>query len=176
MTRFRTLPGLPPYGEPAIPFPPSFGRSGREGLVVEFVPDMPGAWVGNFRPGLGGYSGAHAHPNGRDVLVFSDGMAWVVRPETRECAALSTSMFGVHAVTNPPGFVCDVQGLAFFRLGPEGIVWHTRRISLDGFRDLRWTDTRLTGAGLDVDCKTWTTFEVDLATGRMEGGPYIPLP
>lgn len=70
---FRLLAGLPPYGEPAVPFPRSFARSGREGVVVEFLPDTPDTWIGNFKPGLGGYSGVHAHPNGRDVLVFSTG-------------------------------------------------------------------------------------------------------
>lgn len=175
---FRVLPGLPSYGATAIPFPPSFARSGREGLVVEFHPDTPGAWVGNFAAGLGGYTGAHVHPNGRDIVVFNGGAGCVVDPETREWADLPGSGFIADGrrVRNPPGFVCDVQGTSFFRIGPDGVVWHTRRLSLDGFRDVVFTEDRITGSGIEMDGKTWTPFEVDLRTGDARGGPQVPLP
>jgi hypothetical protein len=59
-------------------FPVSFARTGREGYVVEFFPDTPDVWVGNFGPGLGGHSGVHLHPSGTDVAVFSKGAGYVI--------------------------------------------------------------------------------------------------
>ena len=47
----------------------------------------PDAWVGNFAPGLGGYTGVHDHPNGRDVLVFATGSACMILPTTRDLVA-----------------------------------------------------------------------------------------
>src|SRR5262245_26715317 len=129
---WRILPGLPAYGEPAIAFLRSFARSGREGLAVEFLPDTTDAWVGNFKPGLGGYSGVHDHPNDRDVLVFADAAAYIIEPRSRILVGElpgSGCIFDVRGVASPPGFVCDVQGLSLFRLGHDGIVWHSRRLS-----------------------------------------------
>jgi hypothetical protein len=180
---FRALPGLPPYGPAAISFPPRFARSGREGFVVEFLPGTPDAWVGNFEPGLGGgYTGVHDHPNGRDMLVFSSGTGVIIDPAKRQFVAelpYSGFVFSVHPVTDPPGVICSAQDLTFFRLGPAGIVWETRRLSLDGFRDVVLTDTRITGAGMELGRDgeaTWKSFEVDLRTGDAKGGPYVPFP
>jgi hypothetical protein len=174
----RKLSGLPPYGATAISYPSSFARSGREGSVVEFLPDTPAAWIGNFAPGLGGYSGVHVHPNGRQVVLFCDGAGRVVDPQTRDCSDLpgSNFIFDARRVTNPPGLVCDSRGTHFFRLGPEGLVWHTRRLSIDGFRDVVFTQDRIIGSGIEMDGKTWTAFEVDLRTGDAKSGPYVPIP
>src|SRR5262249_4793983 len=76
--QFRTLPGLPPYGPLAKPFPSSWGRSGREGLVVEFSAGDAVRWVGNFRPGINGVTQVLHHPNRRCVLVLSTGDLWAV--------------------------------------------------------------------------------------------------
>src|SRR5437773_11874603 len=69
-TPFRVLPGLPPYGAPAIPCPRQWGHRGGEGFVVAF--NAPGAeWVGNFGRGLSSKDAALAHPDGHRVLVIA---------------------------------------------------------------------------------------------------------
>lgn len=65
--------------------------------------------------------------------------------------------------------VCDRQGLAFFRIGPAGLTWHTRRLSYDGFRDVALTTDRIVGLACGLD-DSWAPFEVDLATGSSRGG------
>lgn len=175
---FRILPGLPPYGPMATPFPTSFGHTGREGFVVEFLPDTPDAWVGNFAPGWGGYNGAHAHPNGNGmIIVFSAGHGYVIDPRTRTMKGqMEGDVSGLWEVADPPGFVLDRQGLAFYRIGPEGLVWHTRRLSLDAFRNVVFESDRFTGEawspgeGWSPIEDKWLPFAVDLATGRSEGG------
>ena len=76
-------------------------------------------------------------------------------------------------VSDPPGIVYDRQGLAFVRIGPGGLVWHSRRISWDGFRDVVFTADRITGlAYLPSSDDRWYPFELELATGRSSGGSY----
>src|SRR5258708_20336251 len=120
--RFRVLPGLPPYGSPAIPFPEGWGRTGREGFVVQFQPDGSPSWVGNFRPGaLRGVEGAWVHPNDRDVVVISNGDAWVVEPAKRRAYPITVAVDGVWEVESPAGLVLSRQRLSFFRLGSEAL-------------------------------------------------------
>lgn len=166
---YRILKGLPPYGPLATPFPAWYGKTGREGLVVEFDNDDKGKWVGNFGPGGSNYSGLHEIPWSKSVLVVSRGNAYIVDPVTRELIMdddwLAEDMW---MVSNPDGFVVNRQGLMFLRLGSDGLVWQTRRISADGFRNLKITYTHLTGLADAIGA--WLPFEVDLLTGKSKGG------
>jgi len=174
MAVFRVLPGLPPYGPRPLASPAGFGRTGREGYVVEFCPDTSATWVGNFRRGWGGYEGVCLHPNGNDVIVFASGDGFVVDPRTRELKdGIRDPVEYLWQVSDPPGIVYDRQGLAFVRIGPGGLVWHSRRISWDGFRDVVFTADRITGlAYLPSSDDRWYPFELELATGRSSGGSY----
>lgn len=167
--RFRILMGLPPYGPLATPFPARYGRTGQEGLVVEFDNDEKGKWVGNFRPGHFKYSGVHRTPDSNNLLVVNRGHAYIVDPVTRNLIMdddwLAEDLW---EVSNPDGFVVNRQGIEFFRLGSGEVIWRTRRISLDGFRDLEISDSHLHGLADTVGA--WVQFEVDLLTGRSRGG------
>jgi hypothetical protein len=166
---FRILKGLPPYGPLATPFPARYGRTGQEGLVVEFDDDDHGKWVGNFGPGASKYSGVHRLWDGNNVLVVNRGHAYIIDPVTRNLI-MDDDWFAedLWMVSDPDGFVVNRSGVEFFRLGSDGLVWQTRRISLDGFRDLKVSDTHLTGLADAVGA--WLPFEVDLLTGRSTGG------
>jgi hypothetical protein len=125
--------------------------------------------VGNFAAGLGGYSGVHLHPNNTDVLVFSSGSGYVVDIHRRELKEeLPGEIASVWEVDGPSGIVCDRQGLAFFRIGPSGLIWHTCRISLDGFSDVVVGPNRIEGLAYDLD-DSWHPFSVDLACGSANG-------
>ncbi len=171
MTEFRELAGLPPYGPMATSFPASFAKTGREGYVLEVSPDFGDAWVGNFARGLGGHSGAYAHPNGSDLVVFAGGSGYVIDPRTHTLREEFGHGVVAHVwkVTDPPGLICDRQGLAFFRIGSAGILWHTRRLSWDGFRDVALTPTRITGLAWGLG-DAWVPFSVELAGGSSAGG------
>lgn len=172
MTSFRVLPGLPPYGALAVSFPAAWGRLGREGVVVEFKPSGGGAWIGNFAPGLGGVTAVVAHPDGRRVLVFAEGDLWSVDPESRAADELATAVEALWAVRDPDGLVLSRQGLAFLRLGPSGILWHTRRLSWDGFNAVRLSTETISGDAWNPVEDRWMPFEVNLATGASEGGSF----
>jgi hypothetical protein len=109
------------------------------------------------------------HPNKTDVLVFSKGSGYVIDVQKRDLKAnLPGEIESVWEVDNPTGVVCDRQGLAFFRVGPLGLSWHTRRISLDGFRGVVLAQNCLTGFAYDLG-DSWQPFEVDLARGSTHG-------
>lgn len=170
---FRKLPGLPPYGPQALTFPDKWGLGAREGLVVEFTPDEGEPWVGNFRPGVGGIDEVLRHPNNRDVLVLSNASLWIVNPTTRAAVAIDQWITGYWQLTEPAGYLFNNQDLSFFRLSAQGALWQTRRMSWDGFEELRLEGELLTGKAWTPMDDAWVPFTLDLRTGRVEGGTHL---
>lgn len=169
---FTLLDGLPVYGAPAVPFPTEWGRLGREGTVVEIQPRSAPPWTANVRRGLGGVTDAFCHPDGHHVVVVSHGDLWSIDPETRQGSELSAVVERLWPVEGVAAYIGSRQGLALFRLGEAGIVWHTRRLSWDGFEDVVVQSRRITGQAWDVTRDLWRPFEVDLQTGRSIGGAF----
>ena len=169
---FRKLPGLPPYGPQALSFPDQWGLGAREGFVVEFTSDEGDTWVGNFQPGIAGVDELLSHPNGRDVIVISNGALWIVNPTTRAASEIASAMIDYWRVSDPDGYVFNNQGLSFIRMSARGVVWNSRRISWDGFSNLRLEDDRLSGSAWTPIDDAWLPFMLDLRTGRVEGGSY----
>lgn len=171
MTTFRRLKGLPAYGPRATGFPEEWALLGREGLVVEFAGASGTTWVGNFRPGLGGLDAVRWHPNGTQVLVASAGALWCVDPESRVAEELAPAVFDTWDLGNGD-LLFDDQGLAFVRLGRTGVVWHTQRISWDGFQNVHLEAKRIAGEAWSPIEDRWLPFSVDLETGHVDGGSY----
>ena len=170
MTKFRLLPGLPAYGEPATGFPADWATRGHEGLVVEFTNDGGETWVGNFQPGLGGLDSVLRHPNERDFLVMAKGTLWNVDSLSRTAVELAPTIFQAWPVSEPDGFIFNRQDLAFLRYAKSGLLWHTRRISWDGFKDLNLDALNISGKAWSPIDNKWIPFQVDTRTGRAEGG------
>jgi len=170
MEGFRRLPGLPPYGPMAIPFPSDWGRTGSEGLVVEFDPSDGSTWAGNFEPGLGGLDEVRKHPNGRDVLVASSGSLFQVNADARTAVEIAPAVFSVWEVG--PQLVYDNQGIWFLCLDSSGVVWTTQRISWDGFDKIQFTANHILGMAWSPIEDKWLPFEVDLETGVVRGGSF----
>ena len=169
----RLVAGLPTSGPLATPFPPQWGEGGREGKVVEFTTGT-GTWTGNFRPGGGGMDLAAVHPDARHAVVVANGDLWVVDPEERTGVVLSTMVDAALPVEGPDGWVFRTF-LALVRLGPQGLMWQTRRLSWDGIRDLEVDGNELRGLAYLPAVREddqWLPFRVDLATGHATGGSW----
>jgi hypothetical protein len=165
------LPGLPPYGPTAVPFPAEWGRTGREGTVVEFTSGEE-SWVANFQPGIAGLQLAELHPNGRDAVVVAAGDLWVVDVANRSAQEVLPAIDSALPVDSPPGWIFTRQGLALARFGPAGILWHTKRLSLDGFDQVRIDGDRISGVAWIGIEDQWVPFEVELGSGRSWGGGF----
>ncbi|MGY4514630.1 hypothetical protein ACVWWW_000198 [Lysobacter sp. HA18] len=126
---------------------------------------------GNFQFGLGSLTLVATHPNGREVVVIAGGECYVVDPETQEF----TSGVGGHVercLPIPEGNALLLSsGLALSRLGPSGIEWRSRRLAWDGFQNFGVTSAHATGEAWHFD-GSWHPFQVELATGKAEGGAY----
>ncbi len=171
-TSYRVLKGLPAYGPMAISFPESRAKFGREGFVVEFNNEDGSSWVGNFLSGSSGECNVMWHPDGLHVLVFAEGDLWSVDPFSKTAEELAGGCSAVWPLDSGDLLIQE-SGLYFFRLGREGIVWRTSRISWDGFQNVRIESNKLMGEawspfGEDV----WIPFIVDIETGVHEGGSY----
>lgn len=164
-------PGLAPYGPLATAFPAEWGCLGPEGTVVEFETEAA-TWVANFRPGIGGIEFARLHPNNRDAVVVAAGDLWVVKIEQRSAELLLSSIDVALDVQSPDGWIFSRQGIALARFGPEGLVWHTKRLSWDGFDQLRIIDGEVIGFAWSPLDEQWHPFRVDLCTGRSTGGSW----
>lgn len=171
MNRPPKLDALPPGCSP-VTFPSGWCREGSEGLVVEFDTDDVGAWVGIFRPGIQGSDGVWLHPNGKDALVIAQGAPWIVDPEARAATKLNAGVEEVWPVSDPEGLLLSRDGLAFYRIASGGLMWHTRRLSWDGFQKIEIRGQILHGEGWSPVDDRWFPFSVDLRSGRSEGGSY----
>ena len=171
MLHVTHLSGLPAYGPVPTAFPAEWGRLGREGSVVEFN-TQPGTWVGNFKPGLGVVNLAGVHPNGRDAVIIAAGDLWVVNPETRTGQLLLPAIDAALEVREPNGWIFSRQGLALARFGSQGIIWHTRRLSWDGFDQLSIVQGEVKGLAWSPLGEQWHPFRVNLRTGKSTGGSF----
>ena len=106
------------------------------------------------------------------MVVISNGDAWVVEPAKRCAQAITLAVDGVWEVEAPAGLVLSRQGLAFLRLGPDGLLWHTRRLSWDGFDEINFDGNTLSGLAWSPVDDEWLPFKVDLRSGASSGGSF----
>jgi hypothetical protein len=155
----------------ATPFPARWGRTGREGLVAEFSTGATN-WVGNFEPGLSGIDLVDRHPNNRDAVVVAGGDLWCVDVARRTAECVLPAVNWAAKVQNPDGWIFSRQGLALVRFGANGLLWHTKRLSWDGFDKLECSGDEVSGLAWSVSDDRWHPFAVDAITGRSRGGSF----
>lgn len=165
------MPGLPPYGPPALPFSSTGSGMHSEGFVVRFEPVEAQEWVGNFQPGLSALHKVIAHPNGNHVIVIAGGTAYVVDPTSKQLV----SWFGgqiefIHELQAQNSLLVG-NGLWFECVDQTGLLWRSKRVSWDGMRDISVTAEQIIGKGWCFD-ETWHDFQVSLDSGAAVGGGY----
>jgi hypothetical protein len=104
------------------------------------------------------------------VLVFSGGDLWIVDPDSRKTSQVASAIDSCWAVAD--GLILSVQGLAFLKFGTTGVVWHTKRLSWDGFDQVAITGHQLTALAWSPLSDSWEPCSVDLRTGASSGGSY----
>lgn len=174
--RFEILTGVPARGPLPRWIPEPWRRTGREGCVVRFFRSDGGSWIGNFRPGSLSFSDAFPHPDGRHVLVVAAGEAYLVDPDGGVGRALGgMPVSAAWLIEGSRDLLCEVLELAFYRLGADGIVWHSRPITWNGFDDLAVGPDRVSGQAWSPSAHASYPFSIDLRTGHTTGGvPDLP--
>ena len=172
MTPFKILPGLPPYGLSALPFPEDGQGSFSEGLVVKISPSNKDAWVGNFHRGLSGPDIVLEHPDQRHMIVIAGGQGYIIDPETAKQTHQLSDLIK-HAIPVPElGAVVLGDDLQFESIRAEGLWWKSGRISWDGFRNIAVSGIILTGESYSAVDQEWSPFVLDLTSGASTGGSY----
>jgi hypothetical protein len=169
MPSFEILPGLPPYGPIAIPFPVSGFGAHQEGFIVQFNCEKSVSWIGNFQPGITGHRGVYEHPDKRRIVVVSGGDIYVIDPETRTVDELGGMVSSVIPIPEKNALLFE-QSIYVSLIGYRG-DWKSKRLSWDGIRGLSIMGDLAFGEGWCFD-DSWHKFSVSLDTGLVEGGAY----
>lgn len=170
---FEVLDGLPATGDLPVQFSATGMGTHSQGFVVRFHSQVTdGSWVGNFQRGLSHFDQAIAHPNGTDVIVVAGGEVYVVDPESR---ALKENFGGtfttILAVTERNLYIFGTT-IDFEALGPEGRLWRSKRIALDGLRSVAVDGETLSGEAWCIESE-WRPFSLDIRSGKHTGGADI---
>jgi hypothetical protein len=167
MWQATIVPGLPGEG----PWPEQFTHDDMpthsEGLAVRFDQDDGSHWIGNFQPGISEVSTVRVHPNGSDALVIARGQGYVVAVTERRL--LDTFGGYITAILEVPGenvVVFADSDVAFEAISVAGELWRTKRISYDGFRNLRIAGDQILGEAWSPVDDRWFLFTVDIRTGK----------
>ena len=174
MPKYEILPGLPPYGEGARTFSATGKGQHSEGLVLRFFTSSGSDWIGNFISGAWGCSDVVVHPNGKLLIVVSNGQAYVVDPEKGEVLNLFGRGYLEHIVPVPQTncvLFGDYSG--FIAIGPEGERWTNSRVSTEGIRSLNLEGETLLGEAYDPSHDLWHSFRLDVITGKVSRG--VPI-
>jgi hypothetical protein len=149
----------------------NWGNSGVLSVQRQF-PDERDSWTGNFQPGLVDFRGVFDHPDGKRVVVVAGGTSYVVSPATRTCSSTFGGQIGWCCNVPDLGVLALATLTAILTLDRDGTLWQSRRISWDGFSDLRAVGTTIVGRAHDVVNDEWHDFQVDLTTRAVTGGAY----
>ena len=141
----------------------------REGYVVQFNPPGAAAWVGNFQPGATLLYRIIEEPGNETVLVIAGGQGYLVNERSGALLAMYDSDIEFVERCAPTTVVGDSLGFTSYLDGR--VLWKSRRVSWDGFRNLRVEDGSIFGETWCFD-DTWHSFSVDLLTGQASGGSY----
>jgi hypothetical protein len=125
--------------------------------TLSVVPEAGLAWVGMFPAGgLGSVSGVYATPDPRALCVAVNGLVYLVQTEAPGQGAAIVLGAARQVVAAPKWSLllfADYSDLV--ALGPEGIAWRSRGVSVDGL----WvTDTE----GEEIACSSFAVGERDL--------------
>ncbi len=171
---WKVLDGLPAYGPMAEPFSATGQGTHCEGLVVRFNAST-GEWTGNFQRGISSLDDIFEHPDGQHIVVVAGGMAYIVDVEGKRLVA----HFGagcIEHIINISGkdYVILSNGIRFEAMGPDGLLWRSRRISWDGMRNISLDETFICGEAYAPEGQNgaWYSFELDVITGNFSGGSY----
>jgi hypothetical protein len=120
-------------------------------------------------------TGVHSCPNPHELCAVAGGYAYIIDTAQPD---RSTQI--------PLRPVVEVRPLRDFGLllfagfqsiaawGPEGLAWHSARLSHEGLRLTGIDDGRLHGFGWDLQTDKEIEFALDLHTGRHTGGAFPP--
>ncbi len=172
----KVLESAPPVHpvEKLYHFPVELEEGDRTGVHVRVAPKGGAAWFGFFASGFDSphvMNAVCSCPDPGSFCVVAGGYAYVVKTldpgkwfqvEQRPVVELRT-------VTEQKLLLFE-GFTSITAVGPSGIAWKSDRLSWEGLRITNIRDGMLRGFGWDALTDKEVAFELDLHTGRHEGG------
>ncbi|HEY2578986.1 MAG TPA: hypothetical protein VGI74_21985 [Streptosporangiaceae bacterium] len=165
-----------PAGADVVELAPE-GNGGSGGLIFEVDPRASGPWTGvahaNSMRARDAVSGLVTTPNPDGLCVLARGTAYLVdvTDHSYRFVVSSAPVTGVAPVLRARLLALatpwDVTGI-----GPDGVIWRTERLAIDGLRLDEADETRLIGVA-DLESDEPREFVIDLRTGAHEGGAKV---
>jgi len=120
-------------------------------------------------------TGVFACPNPQEMCALAGGYAYIVDTAHPEhCTHIAMKpVVEVRGVV-PQGVLLFVGFHSILAWGPGGIAWETERLSWEGVRITGIEKTTLHGMGWNLHTDREAAFEIDLLTGRHQGGGFTP--
>jgi hypothetical protein len=155
-------------------FPAELEEGDRSGAYVRVAPEGAPAWIGFFVLGFDSEqvaSGIYSCPNAAWLCVAVGGYAYVINTTHPE-DWFQIAQRPVVAIRSIPelnlllftGFT-DINAV-----GESGLLWTTERLSWEGLSISKIDQSSLHGLGWDAIADKEVPFEVDLLTGKSQGG------
>jgi hypothetical protein len=165
---YEILPGLPGVG----PLPEQFTATGtgthQEGFVVRFFLGSSESWIGNFQRGMGSLNDVFLHPNGRTIIVISSGQAYEINPTDRKLKGHFGACISCAIQDAPSQLLIFADLTHLWAFDDKGKRWESKRVSMDGIRNLKIERDSVLGESMDPASEKWNKFSVSLQTGKMK--------
>jgi hypothetical protein len=122
-------------------------------------------------------TGVFACPNPQEMCAVAGGYAYVIdAAQPEHCTHLSLKPVVEVRTLVPQELLLFVGFHSIVAWGPSGEAWETARLSWEGLRITRIDENTLYGTGWNLLTDREVAFEVDLLTGRHQGGGFAQPP
>jgi hypothetical protein len=143
------------------------------GLKIQFFPLNDSPWVANLLSHRMNLNAVYPL-EGSKLLAVAGGAAYIINTETKEIY----SKFGLgyeNIIENSDGTIILSDPIRVTLINPNGEIWNSEPISMDGIKDLEIRNNVLYGLACDVSnySRPWVPFSLDLMTKKLEGGSSI---
>ncbi|UUV21131.1 hypothetical protein [Paenimyroides aestuarii] len=172
--QFEVLKSLPAYGPMYIPINTDGEGFFSEGFVVKFYNKDGTNWIANFKPGWTNYYDVFDYPKFNIVIVIAGGFVYVMSPENKK-PIVSYELGVEYALKhNDENLIFSDSEKIFDYNIYENSLWCSKRLSVDGIKDLKIQDNVLFGKTYDLcDTEQWQDFSINLDTKEIKGRYFI---
>jgi len=156
-----------PISQDGIPFY-------SEGYVVRFYKSDGTSWVANFKSGWTNFSGIYDFPEFKRTVVFAFGQCYIMADdEQTPVKAFGVGFTNVYKAHDKILIAPDQTDFTVIEIGSDNI-WHSERISWDGFAELKFDGDFITGLAFEPtsDDGEWKSFSFNYRTKEIIGGTY----
>jgi hypothetical protein len=175
--RYEILDSLPAYGPMYVSVAEDDKPFYSEGFPVRFYKPDGTEWVANFKPGWSKLNRVFDFPQHNRTIVVAGGLGYLMKTDSEKpLETFGLAIEDIIEIENRSLVFEDSISIIIID-GEAGEMWTSKRISIDGFKDLKLIGDVLYGLSYDPTNSQdpWTKFSLNLKTKEIKGGSYREL-